>query len=108
MAALRENIERVGLGGDVVATDVLDFLEGDGGRYDLAFVDPPYDLPLASLEEVLKRLVDQLNPGAVVIIHRRVGEAVPAAPESLALTWERQYGDAVVRRFTWSSGGDGR
>lgn len=97
---LRENVDRVGLGGDVVAGDVLDFLDGATARYDLAFVDPPYDLALASVEEVLEQLVDRLNPAAVVVVHRRVGEPAPRLPAALKPSWERDYGDAVIRRFS--------
>ncbi len=95
---LRENVAKVGLGGEVVSTDVFDFLEGAADRYDLAFVDPPYAMPLASVVEALERLVDQLNPNAVVVVHRRVGEAAPSLP-GLTLSWEREFGDAQVWRF---------
>ncbi|NND03369.1 MAG: 16S rRNA (guanine(966)-N(2))-methyltransferase RsmD, partial [Acidimicrobiia bacterium] len=95
---LRENVYKVGLGGRVVATDVFDFLEGEKDHYDLAFVDPPYAMPLASVVEVLERLVDQLKPNAVVVVHRRTGETPPSL-SGLALAWEREYGDAQVWRF---------
>lgn len=95
---LRENVSKVGLGGQVVATDVFDFLEGADDRYDLAFVDPPYAMPLASVVDVLERLVDRLNPNAIVVVHRRVGETPPVLTD-LSLSWQREYGDAVVWRF---------
>lgn len=98
VAILRENVETVGLGGEVVATDVLDFLERDDHRYDLAFIDPPYAMALASVVEALERLVDHLNPNAVVVVHRRVGETAPAMT-GLVLAWERVFGDAQVWRF---------
>ena len=96
---LRENVNKVGLGGQVVATDVFDFLEGADHYYDLAFVDPPYAMPLASVVEALERLVDHLNPNAVVVVHRRAGESPPAL-QGLTLAWEREYGDAQIWRFT--------
>lgn len=96
---LRENVASIGLGGDVVAADVFDFIADEHDAIDLAFVDPPYELPLASVEEVLEHLVDQLNPNAVVVVHRRAGTAAPAAPAGLELAWERQYGDAHIWRF---------
>ena len=50
LAVLRRNIEAVGLGGTVVAGEVERFVASPGeGSYDLAFVDPPYDVPLPSV-----------------------------------------------------------
>ncbi len=100
VVVLRENVGVVGLGGNVVSGDVFDFLAGCRDSFDMVFVDPPYELPLASVQEVLEQLVDLLNPSAVVIVHRRAGEADLEAPQALDLTWHRQYGDAQIWRFT--------
>ena len=56
LGALRKNIDAVGLGGDVVSEDVGAFLARVHDTFDLAFVDPPYALPLASLATVLEQL----------------------------------------------------
>lgn len=102
---LRENINRVGLGGTVVATDVMDFLEGAADMYDLAFVDPPYDMPFASVETVLAKLVDRVRDSGVVVVHRRAGSRELAPPPSLEPIWERKYGDALVVRYAKSGEG---
>ena len=78
---------------------VGDFLRDSGDRYDLAFVDPPYDLPLASVEEVLVDLMNRLDSAAIVVVHRRFGEPEPNVPAGLALVWERRYGDAQIWRY---------
>jgi 16S rRNA (guanine966-N2)-methyltransferase len=96
VAVLRENVGKVGLGGSVAAT-------GSRETFDLVFVDPPYELPLASVQEVLELLVDLLNPSAIVMLHRRAGDAEPTVPDALELTWHRQYGDAHIWRFTRKS-----
>ena len=96
---LRENIVKTGLGGEVVATDVVHFLRASGDRFDLAFVDPPYELPLASVEEVLTELMNRLEAGAEVVVHRRYGEPQPSVPTALELVWERRYGDAQIWRY---------
>jgi 16S rRNA (guanine966-N2)-methyltransferase len=100
VAILERNVTAVGLGGKVIAADVSEFLATDPGGYDLVFVDPPYGVPLASVEEVLAKLVDRLNPNAIVVVHRRSGEAAPEAPPTLALSWERRKGDAQIWRYT--------
>ena len=108
LAVLRANIERVGLGGRVVAADVGRFLPGarDGrtpGRagtyaYDLVFVDPPYDDPLPSVESTLARVAPLLRIDGAAILHRRAGERRPEAPE-LAPQGEHTYGTATIWRF---------
>jgi 16S rRNA (guanine966-N2)-methyltransferase len=103
VAVLRENVGKVGLGGSVAATDVVDFVNGSRETFDLVFVDPPYELPLASVQEVLELLVDLLNPSAIVMLHRRAGDTEPTVPDALELTWHRQYGDAHIWRFTRKS-----
>ena len=97
-AVLQANVEAVGLGGTVVVADVVAFLDGAEGPVDLAFVDPPYALPLASVVEVLERLEPLLSDEAIVVVHRRRGDEVPQ-PASLELVSQRHYGDADVWRY---------
>ena len=63
--------------------------------YDLVFVDPPYDLPLDALHDVLAALVERswLAPGATVVVEcARPLEPVPG----LRTTWSRRFGDTLV------------
>ena len=99
LAALRRNVEGVGLGGDVVADDVERYLSRSGGRFDLAFVDPPYDLALPSVDRVLGLLVPRLEIGAVVVLHRRHGSGAPTALDSMIVIDRRRYGDSELTRF---------
>ncbi|MCP3977591.1 MAG: 16S rRNA (guanine(966)-N(2))-methyltransferase RsmD [bacterium] len=100
VAVLRENVLSLGLGGEVVSGDVFDFLRETRDLFDLVFVDPPYDLPAASVEDVLEQLGDQLKPSGQVVVHRRFGESAPRVPADLELVWERRYGDAQIWRFS--------
>jgi 16S rRNA G966 N2-methylase RsmD len=63
------------------------------------FVDPPYALPLASLLETIVSLTRRVDPGGVVVIHRRVGEDLPENVADLALTGRRRYGSAELWRY---------
>jgi 16S rRNA (guanine966-N2)-methyltransferase len=83
---------------------VEDYLRRPGSSVDLAFVDPPYALPLPSVEEVLALLMHRLAPGAVVVVHRRTGSGVPAAPAELRMTARRSYGDAEITRWLKEDG----
>ena len=103
--ALRTNVEAVAMGGRVVADDVLCFLShaAPDSRFDLAFVDPPYDLSLASLTTVLDVLVRRLHPESLVVVHRRSGEPAPDVG-GLFADGERTYGTAQIRRYRTSRG----
>lgn len=98
--ALRRNIATVDLGGSIVSGDVDDFLGRAGGSCDVAFVDPPYAVPLASLVETLQKLSPLLVEGGIAIVHRRSGEHPPEVVAELVLVDERSYGSAVLWRYT--------
>lgn len=97
---VRANVDLVGLGGEVVVEDVARYLERPGPGADLAFVDPPYDLPLPSVVEVLGSLASRLREGATVVLHRRSGSGEVEPPEGYSLADRRRYGDAEVTRLT--------
>ena len=99
LGALRKNIDAVGLGGDVVSEDVGAFLARVHDTFDLAFVDPPYALPLASLATVLEQLAPSLSDAATVVVHRRYGGGAPALPAGLVQTDRRRYGGTELWRF---------
>ena len=98
LTALRRNIDHVGLGGQVVAMDVTRYLDGSEQLADLVFVDPPYALSLASVQDVLRKLIPKLAAGAQMVVHRRAGTETPAV-DGLAETDHRRYGDTVLWRF---------
>jgi len=98
-AALAANVALVGLGGDIVPARVEEYLERPGPSVDLAFVDPPYALPLPSVEHVLGLLARRLADGAVVVLHRRTSTGEVAPPAGLEIADRRRYGDAEVTRL---------
>jgi len=98
LAALRANLAAVGLGGQVVAADVGAYLQRATGPFDLVFVDPPYALPLASVESILGGLAGLLAAGGTVVLHRRAGEGLGPLP-GLAVIDRRRYGDTEITRL---------
>lgn len=92
---LRENIERVDLGGSVHEQDVSRFLRSDAGRYDLIFNDPPYGDDDATVRSVLELLDTVLADDGLVVLHRQA-RSVVELPDFLRTVDERRYGDAVV------------
>ena len=99
LETLRRNVSAVGLGGEVVAVAVEDYLERPVGPFTLAFVDPPYELPLPSVEQVLARLARALAADAIVVVHRRVGDGDPTLPGGLVESDRRRYGQAEITRL---------
>mgnify|MGYP001820267512 FL=1 len=105
LTALRANLATVGLGGDVVATDVDRYVDGCADRFDLAFVDPPYAARRASVVDTMTKLAELLNDGGLAVVHRRHGEEWPVRITDLVLVDERRFGGADLRRYekerTW-------
>lgn len=101
--ALRRNLDAVGLGGEIVAADVERFLGTTTAASDLAFVDPPYGLALASVESVVEALERTLSEEATVVVHRRRGEEPPTTIGGLSLVDRRGYGDTELWRYASSA-----
>lgn len=105
--ALRTNIETVGLGGTVVATDVDSFLRAPGSRtFHLVFIDPPWDLPTETLEAQLALIDTILEPGGEVVVSRRQGDSIPRIAGSWEVATDRRYGDARIYRYVKASDED--
>lgn len=66
--------------------------------YDVAFLDPPYPMPSAEVDDVLGLLIerDWLGPDAVVIVERSSRSAAPRWPRGLVAERERKYGETVL------------
>jgi 16S rRNA (guanine966-N2)-methyltransferase len=77
-AAIRRRADTLGANADVVCADAMRYLESPGAApFDIAFVDPPYDLPVTG---VLAKLRHVLAPGGLVYAERAAGEGLPDVP----------------------------
>jgi len=72
------------------------FLGGDAGRYDLVFLDPPYDLPDDQLAATLGRLVPRLSAGATVLVERSARSPEPVWPPGIEPVRIRTYGETAI------------
>lgn len=99
VAVLRANAEHLRFAGAyVVAQPVERFLAGGAQdevqpRYDLALLDPPYEL---ELEPVLGQLLPWLSEDAVVVAERRTRRSTFAWPAGYEQVRERTYGEATL------------
>ncbi len=97
-ALIRDNIESLGLGGltRVFRRDArrLGAAPHDE-RFDLAFLDPPYDTGLAEPVLVALREGAWLHAGATVVVEDSASAAL-ALPTGYALVEERTFGDTRI------------
>jgi 16S rRNA (guanine(966)-N(2))-methyltransferase RsmD len=100
LAALRGNLEALGIDADVRPGEALRALRDAAARgeaYDLVFLDPPYRQAGGLGADISQGLAGLLAPGA-----RVVAETDRRAP--LELDWpirtERRYGDTLIRIHT--------
>jgi 16S rRNA (guanine966-N2)-methyltransferase len=91
-AAPRDAVPRI----RVAAQSVHAFLAGDRGAYDVAFLDPPYEVGDAELADELAALVPRLVDGAVVMVERSARSAEPTWPAGIVRDRRKAYGDTVV------------
>ena len=92
---IRENLKTCGLTAPVVQEDALRFLE-KGRRFDLIFVDPPYDAGL--YEPVLERInsVDILSDGGIIICEARREKVLPDLASPYEKGKEYRYGKVKI------------
>ena len=97
--AVRENLVRTGLAdrARVVRGEVLRFLDGEAGPFDLALLDPPYEVSEAGLSDALALVVDRLVPDGLFVLTR---PARRASTDVIPLHWRSakllRYGEARI------------
>ncbi|MCU1588864.1 MAG: methyltransferase [Frankiales bacterium] len=93
--AIRDNVATVNLpGAHVVPMKAEVFLAAaPEPRYDVAFLDPPYDVDVVP---VLAALVPWLAPDAVVAVERGTRGPELAWPDGLRAERSRRYGEATL------------
>lgn len=72
------------------------YLQTPCGPWDLAFLDPPYDLTEDELTGTLALLVPRLADDATVIIERAARSPRPTLPAGLSHLRDKRYGDTAV------------
>ena len=99
---VKENLKLCGLKGTVVQEDALSFLR-HCGRFDIIFVDPPYDSNL--YESVLEtvKLVDILSEGGIILCEARRDRALPEMTAPYRKRKEYVYGKVKLCLYTKES-----
>lgn len=81
---------------EVVRQSVQGYLDGATDTWDVALLDPPYDLGEAELAANLAALVPRLSPDAAVLVERSGRSPEPAWPAGLALLRKKRYGETTL------------
>ena len=91
MQLVRTNLAHCRLQGDVVQGEALGYLR-TCGKFDLIFLDPPYDTGL--LDKALANVVqfDILAEGGIIVCESRREKELPQLPQPYYLLTERSYG----------------
>ena len=102
VALVRDNLKRCGFSATVFQTDALAYLQR-GEKFDIIFIDPPYDAGL--YDPVLERInaVDNLNEGGIIICESRAKEILPELFPPYRMLRRRQYGSMALTFYTRSS-----
>ena len=92
---IRENLKRCGLEGKVLQTDALSYL-ARGEKFDVIFIDPPYDGGL--YQAVLERInaVDNLTEGGIIVCEARAGTVLPELAPPYRKLREKRYGNVKI------------
>ncbi|MBR1455773.1 MAG: 16S rRNA (guanine(966)-N(2))-methyltransferase RsmD [Oscillospiraceae bacterium] len=92
---VRENLKSCGLQGQVLQEDALVYLRRCG-KFDLIFIDPPYDAQL--YEPVLNtiNLVDILSDGGIIICEARREKELPELRAPYRKGKEYRYGKVKI------------
>ena len=97
---IRENIKICGFEdlAEVYTCDALAYLKG-GERFDLIFLDPPYDTPLA--EGALSKIIefDKLNEHGIIICETKAAQPVPECALPYVVRKEYRYGSVKITRY---------
>jgi 16S rRNA (guanine966-N2)-methyltransferase len=81
---------------EVVGRAVQTFLTATVATWDLAFLDPPYDLAEPELARDLALLAPRLSPGAIVVVERSSRAPRPELPPVMAVDRRKDYGDTTL------------
>ena len=84
------------LGVEVTGKPVQAFLTSSLDRWDIAFLDPPYDFGESELVHNLEQLVPRLSDAATVVLERSSRSPEPAWPDGLELERRKDYGDTTL------------
>ena len=95
---IRENVRLTGLDIRVIQADALSYLKSCG-KYDLIFIDPPYDSGLAEKALEAIKAFDILSKGGIIICETRAETDLPPLAPPYALHRTYRYGKVKLTTY---------
>ena len=92
---VRENLKLCGFEARVLQGDAIGYLPSLG-RFDVVFLDPPYDSGLLEKALELIQNVDILNDGGIIVCESRREKALPEAVAPYRKDLSRRYGKVCL------------
>ena len=96
-----ENLKTCGFNdlASVYNRDAHRFLRG-GETYDIIFLDPPYNTPLAA--NTLQKIIefDKLNPNGIIICETKADSVMPAVSPPYFFDKDYKYGSMKITRYS--------
>ncbi len=79
-----------------IPQNALAYVNRGVGRFELVFIDPPYDLPETELTAVLAGLSAMVDEGALLVVERSTRSPEPTWAAGQVLDRRRDYGETAV------------
>jgi len=83
----------------LTASQAIGKLAGQGRKFGIVFLDPPYDTDWIQRVVSTSSFPDLLEDEAILIIERSALFGEPRIPESFLKAFGRKYGDTIVEIF---------
>jgi 16S rRNA (guanine966-N2)-methyltransferase len=98
--AIERNVAKLGLGGvRLVRSDAVRFISACSDRYDVVFVDPPYEMVESLRMSLTEQFPRVLAPGGTIVFET-AADIEPELPLSVRVS--RRYGSTRVTIFDGS------
>ena len=96
---VKDNLKTCGMKATVLQEDSISFLN-HCGKFDVIFIDPPYDSNLYESALKIINLVDILSEGGIIICEARREKVLPEMTEPYRKRTEYNYGKVKIWIYT--------
>lgn len=99
VSIVKDNLKTCGMKATVLQEDSISFLN-HCGKFDVIFIDPPYDSELYESALKIINLVDILSEGGIIICEARREKVLPEMTEPYRKRKEYNYGKVKICIYT--------
>lgn len=95
VAIVKENLAKCRFTAKVVQADSIGYLRG-AGKFDIIFLDPPYDSDLLDKSLEIIQNVDILTEGGIIVCESRREKSLPELKPPYVSALTRNYGKVRI------------